>query len=265
MPELPEVESRRAFAAKHLTGRTIVRASAAPDTIVYEGVGPRRLANALRNRKVLGVRRKGKHLWIELDHRPWPTLHFGMGGRFFAYEKPAERPRFWKLELLIESGLRLAMTNPRRLGRIRLLEDPVLELPISRLGEDPLHDLPPVRTLAARLSRRKAPIKAVLLDQAFLAGVGNWIADEVLYQARIDPRRLALDLKSEEVKRLRSRIRSVIDKAVAVDADSDRFPRSWLFHHRWGKDPEARTTRGERIRYITVGGRTTAWVPAIQR
>jgi formamidopyrimidine-DNA glycosylase len=105
----------------------------------------------------------------------------------------------------------------------------------------------------------------VLLDQGFLAGVGNWIADEVLYQARLDPRRISSELTVSEIQRLRTKIRSVIRKAVAVDADSSRFPRTWLFHRRWGKDPEAHTIRGEKIRHTTIGGRTTAWVPGVQR
>jgi formamidopyrimidine-DNA glycosylase len=108
-------------------------------------------------------------------------------------------------------------------------------------------------------------MKAVLLDQSFAAGVGNWIADEVLYQARIDPRRLGRSLSDAEGRRLRATLRSVLRTAVRARADSDRFPRTWLFHHRWGRNAEAVTARGEKIRHLTIGGRTTAWVPAVQR
>jgi formamidopyrimidine-DNA glycosylase len=97
------------------------------------------------------------------------------------------------------------------------------------------------------------------------AGVGNWIADEVLFQAGIRPHRPAADLRPREVRRLRSRLRAIVTRAVAVGADSDRFPRSWLFHHRWGKEEGARTAHADRIVHETIGGRTTAWVPARQR
>jgi formamidopyrimidine-DNA glycosylase len=157
------------------------------------------------------------------------------------------------------------MTDGRRLGRIRLRRDPTTEPPISLLGWDALHELPPPARFRAMLRERKAPIKAVLLDQSFSAGVGNWIADEVLYQAKIAPRRRADTLTSQEAGRLRTKIRSVMKTAVGARSDSDRYPRGWLFHHRWGRNAEARTARGERIRHITVGGRTTAWVPAVQR
>jgi formamidopyrimidine-DNA glycosylase len=165
----------------------------------------------------------------------------------------------------MENGTRLAMPDARRFGRIRLQHQPERERPIAELGFDPLIGLPPVVELHHLLARRKAPIKAVLLDQSLFAGVGNWIADEVLYQAGLRPDRRANGLKFAETARLRARLLGIVRRAVAVDADSDRFPKTWLFHHRWGKDKDARTARGERITYATIGGRTTAWVPSRQR
>ena len=185
-----------------------------------------------------------------------------MGGHFEVYRDGA-RPRFWKVELRSEDGLRLAMTNPRRLGRIRLLHDPLSEPPLCLLGPDPLNELPSLAVFTQMLEARRGPIKAVLLDQKFLAGIGNWIADEVLYQARISPFRVAPSLNDAEIKRLRSKIRFVIERAVAVDARSDLFPRDWLFHVRWGKDPLAQVRSGG-LAFGVVGGRTTAWVPAVQ-
>jgi len=265
MPELPEVERARRVLDRHLTGRRILEVATTPDSIVYEGVTPRRFRTGIRGRTVRAALRKGKHLWLELDRRPWPTFHFGMGGDFHVYREPGDRPRFWKVELLTDRGERLAMTNPRRLGRIRLVPDPLLSPPLERLGPDPYLELPTASVLGTWLARRPGPVKAVLLDQGFLAGVGNWIADEVLYQARLDPRRSGRSLSPAEVKRLRTCLARILDKAVSVDADAERFPRGWLFHRRWGRDPTARTYRGERIVFDTIGGRTTAWAPAVQR
>ena len=107
-------------------------------------------------------------------------------------------------------------------------------------------------------------MKSVLLDQSFAAGVGNWIADEVLFQARLDPRRRANTLTRSEIGILRNALKRVVTKAVAVDADKTRFPRTWLFHQRWGKPSDARIG-GEPIEFLTLGGRTTAWVPTRQR
>jgi formamidopyrimidine-DNA glycosylase len=114
------------------------------------------------------------------------------------------------------------------------------------------------------LAHRSARIKALLLDQRFAAGVGNWIADEVLYQAWIDPRRRVNDLSPDDVKRLHRKLAAVIRTAVRVNADKAKFPDSWLFHRRWGRQRNATTSRGEPIRHIVVGGRSTAWVPSVQ-
>ncbi|MCI0546592.1 MAG: hypothetical protein L0027_04850 [Candidatus Rokubacteria bacterium] len=276
MPELPEVETARALLARVAIGRRIVGVRCAPDALVFERVAPARFRAALLGRRVRRVGRHGKHLWLELDRRPWPCFHFGMAGGFHAPGAPGVRlisgggtlpawpPRFTKLHIVFEGGREVALADARRLGRIRLRRDPRHEPPISRLGFDALDGRPSVRRFAELLAGRSAPIKAVLLDQGFSAGVGNWIADEVLYQARIAPRRPARSLREAEIRRLRAAIGQVVGTAVRVGADSDRFPRGWLFHRRWGKDPAAHTARGEPIRHIVVGGRTTAWVPGVQ-
>jgi formamidopyrimidine-DNA glycosylase len=265
MPELPEVETARRRAERALAGRRIASVATRPDPIVFEGVTPGRFARALVGRRVLAVRRKGKHLWMELDRRPWPLFHFGMTGSFEFYDELRERPRFWKVELRMDDGTRLAMPDARRFGRIRLQYEPERERPLSELGYDPLIGLPVAAELLRTLARRRAPIKAVLLDQGLFAGVGNWIADEVLYQAGLAPHRLASELGLDEVRRLRGRLQAIVRFAVSVGADDERFPSTWLFHHRWGKNSDARTGRNERIVHETIGGRTTAWVPSRQR
>ena len=156
------------------------------------------------------------------------------------------------------------IADGRRLGRIRLRQDPATEPPIAGLGFDALRGLPGAARFRELARERAAPVKALLLDQSFAAGVGNWIADEVLYQARIAPRRPARSLSDPELDRLRARLRSVVRVAVGARADSDRYPRAWLFHRRWGSRPGV-TVRGDIIRRETVAGRTAAWVPAVQR
>ncbi|HYB41866.1 MAG TPA: DNA-formamidopyrimidine glycosylase family protein [Candidatus Methylomirabilis sp.] len=279
MPELPEVETARILARRVAVGRRIARVWCADDPIVFGGLTSLRFRRALSGSRVRGVGRHGKHLWLELDRRPWPCFHFGMTGGFSTPRARGVKlissgdrdpgdgwpPRFTKLRLVFDDGGELVMTDARRLGRIRLRMDPRAEPPISELGFDALLGLLPPARFSAMLADRGAPVKALLLDQSFAAGVGNWIADEVLYQARIAPRRPARSLTPAEARRLRARLRSVVHAAVAARADSDRYPRSWLFHHRWGRDAAAVTARGEKIRHDTIGGRTTAWVPAIQR
>jgi formamidopyrimidine-DNA glycosylase len=279
MPELPEVEAARRLVDEAAAGRRIVDVWCAADRIVLDRVTPAALRAALTGRTVRQGHRHGKHFWIELDRRPWPVFHFGMSGGFHSTSRRGVRlvssrwdadetawpPRFTKLRLRLAGGTELAFADARRLGRIRLRHDPRAEPPVSALGFDALRELPPARRLRALIEGRTAPVKAMLLDQSFAAGVGNWIADEVLYQAALDPRRRAHTLTPREIARLRGALRRVVTTAVRLESDSDRYPRSWLFHYRWGRSADAVTARGERIRHITVGGRTTAWVPAVQR
>ena len=277
MPELPEVERGRKLAASVADGRTISRVKCTRDDIVYQGMGPTPFRRKLEGKRVVAVRRRGKQLWFEMERAPHPLFHFGMSGAFHTPGAEALPlmagpkkglndwpPRFVKIHIEMHDGGLLAMTDARRLGRILLRDDPMREPPISRLGFDPLLDLPGPKSFARRLRARGAVIKSLLLDQSFAAGVGNWIADEVLYQARIDPTRHADSLSLEEALRVRRKLKLIIDRAVAVNADNARYPQSWLFHRRWGKQAEAFTSRGEAIEHITVGGRTTAWVPSVQ-
>jgi formamidopyrimidine-DNA glycosylase len=277
MPELPEVEAARRTAARVAVGRRITGVSAADDPIVFAGNTPARIRRALLGRRVRAVRRHGKHFWFELDRRPWLSVHFGMAGglatpgrrsvRLMSGHRGGEAgwpPRFTRLLLELDDGGALAITDGRRLGRIRLCHDPATEPPIAGLGFDALRDVPSPARFRALGRARAAPVKALLLDQSFAAGVGNWIADEVLYQAGIAPTRSARSLTDAEWDRLRSRLRAVVGTAVRVRADSARFPRGWLFHRRWRRRPGI-TLAGDAIRWATVGGRTTAWVPTIQR
>jgi formamidopyrimidine-DNA glycosylase len=277
MPELPEVEAARRAAHAVAVGRRISEVTVADDPIVFEGVPRTRIHRALLGRRVHAVSRHGKHFWLELDRRPWLSVHFGMAGGLSTSRRSAVRlrssrgrsqpgwpPRFTRLLLRFDDGGALAIADGRRLGRIRLRRDPATESPIAGLGFDALHGLPSPARFRALVRGRAAPVKALLLDQSFAAGVGNWIADEVLYQARIAPRRPVRSLSDSELDRLRRRLRSVVRQAVRVGADSDRFPRSWLFHRRWDRRPGV-TTGGHAIRWDTIAGRTAAWVPHVQR
>jgi formamidopyrimidine-DNA glycosylase len=276
VPELPEVEAARRLLARVAGGRRITAVWCADDRIVFEGAPPAHFARALRGRRIRAAHRHGKHLWLELDRPPALTLHFGMTGgvrvpgrrplrlRSSGRRRSADTswpPRFTKLRLRLDDGGEVAMIDARRLGRIRLRADPRHEPPLRGLGPDAWRELPAPAALHARLHSRRGPIKALLLDQTFLAGVGNWVADEVLYQAAIAPRRPAGSLSAVEARRLHRALRSILTTAVQARAESERYPRRWLFHERWD-----RHTRigGRALRHETIGGRTTAWVPGLQ-
>lgn len=278
MPELPEVEYARSLLARALLGQRITEVKYYEDNIVFSGVTGEKMAGHLTGRLVEAVERRGKYLFLQLDQEPHPVFHFGMSGQFHLRgEAPMSLrtgpthpdqvwpPKFTKIELVAQNGAQLAMTNARRLGRIRLEENPLQSPPIRKLGFDPLVTMPCLEDFSARVTQRRANVKALLLNQSFAAGVGNWLADEILYQAAISPLRKANTLSKGELKALHQALTRVVREAVAVDADKARFPKAWLFHYRWGQVEGSQTHAGEDIKYIQVAGRTTAWVPSRQR
>jgi formamidopyrimidine-DNA glycosylase len=281
MPELAEVETVCRLMRRALQGKRITRVEVARDRLFFSGVAPKAVESALLHRTLREVGRHGKFFWLTLDGAG-PTVygHLGMSGWIRAVGKQgtrlhghgeaplddeAGRPRFLKLGVFARDGSGIVLTDPRRLGRVWLGPSPDAERRLKRLGRDAFDDLPSLGDLCALFARRKIPIKAVLLDQGALAGIGNWIADEVLYQARIAPKRIAASLTTAEVAALRRSIRSVLARAVKVEADHRRFPKSWLFEHRWGGTRGAQQIAGQAIVREEVGGRTTAWVPTRQK
>ncbi len=279
MPELPEVETVRRVFENNLVGQKIVEVEVAPDSIVLEGVGPEVISQSILGRTLVAAGRKGKYWWLEFDEKPILFGHLGMAGWVRLYggetirlrehgeaplDDPEGRPRFLKLSLTGENGRRVVMTDGRRLARLWLGESPEVDETIRALGPDCLLELPTPSELHALLQKRSAPIKALLLDQKLFAGVGNWIADEVMYHAGIAPKTLGKELTLARVERLHAALERVIRRAVDVGADSSQFPQDWLFHTRWGGGKGEEFHQGERLVREQVGGRTTAWVPSRQ-
>ncbi|KAM5578674.1 hypothetical protein ABKV19_008799 [Rosa sericea] len=172
--------------------------------------------------------------------------------------------KYSKVFVQLDDGLEFSFTDKRRFARVRLLEDPTSVPPISELGPDALLEPMTVDELLASLSKKKISIKALLLDQSFISGIGNWVADEVLYQARIHPEQSSATLSKECVGALHKSIKEVIEKSVEVGADSDQYPSNWIFHSR-EKKPGKVLVDGKKINFITVGGRTSAFVPELQK
>ncbi|XP_043722701.1 formamidopyrimidine-DNA glycosylase isoform X3 [Telopea speciosissima] len=276
MPELPEVEAARRAIETHCLGKKIKSSIVADDPKVIDGVSPSDFQASLLGKTIVAAHRKGKNMWLELDSPPFPSFQFGMAGALYikgvaiakyvrsAVNDTDEWPsKYSKLFMELEDGLELSFTDKRRFAKVRLLKDPKSVPPISELGPDALYELMPVDEFAESLSKKKIAIKALLLDQSYISGIGNWIADEVLYQSRIHPLQHSFSLSKESCETLHKCIKEVVQYAVEVDADSSCYPIEWLFHFRWGK--RSGKVNGKKIDFITAGGRTTAYVPELQK
>ena len=142
---------------------------------------------------------------------------------------------------------------------------PAVDRRIQELSRDCLEEPYSGKDLYALLKDRKAPIKALLLNQSLFAGVGNWVADEALYHSGVAPQRLPFTMKPKEFDRLAEALYSVLKIATEAGADSSKYPVDWLFHVRWGGKRGETEHQGVVIRRDTVGGRTSAWAPSKQK
>jgi formamidopyrimidine-DNA glycosylase len=275
VPELPEVESARQVIERSALGRRIVGVEDG-DTYVCRPHSPGEIREALLERRLLAVHRRGKLMWCETSgirsrqgEGPVLSIHLGMSGRIvvdgpdreqadeggdYLPGRPQSAPRrdAWsRFALRFADGGRLRLLDPRRLGRVRL--DPDLDAlgpDAGELGREAFRE---------RVGRGTAPVKARLLDQATLAGVGNLLADEALWQSDLDPRRPAGELSDEELDELRRQLRRAIRRAIrhgGVGAGE-------IVEHRrtGGHCPRC----GAEMRRATVGSRTTWWCPREQR
>ncbi|XP_077237953.1 MUTM homolog-1 isoform X2 [Tasmannia lanceolata] len=276
MPELPEVEAARRAIEEHCIGKKIKKSIIADDPKVIDGISPSDFQASLDGKTIVAAHRKGKNMWLQLESPPFPSFQFGMAGAIYIkgvavtkYKRSAVKDtdewpsKYSKVFIELDDGLEFSFTDKRRFAKVRLLENPVSVPPLSELGPDALLELMQVDDLVESMSKKKIAIKALLLDQSYVSGIGNWIADEVLYQARIHPLRIAASLSKEEYESLHKCIKEVIQYAVEVDADCSRFPFEWLFHFRWGK--KSGKVNGKKIEFITAGGRTSAFVPELQK
>ncbi len=267
MPELPEVERARALLERAALGRRITAVDDC-DEWVCRPHRPGEIAEALEGATLVSAHRRGKAMWVETDGEAVLGLHLGMAGRIVVDDATegdppdgaeargdkaaTAHPRGWdRFTLTFADGGRLVLRDKRRLGRVRLDPD------LAGVGPD-----------AAEVSREafraavgagRAPLKARLMDQSAIAGVGNLLADESLWRARLDPRRPAGELADHELDRLRRMLRAATRDAIRRGGvhTGEVIP----FRRRGAACPRC----GAPMERATIGGRTTWWCPQEQR
>jgi formamidopyrimidine-DNA glycosylase len=247
MPELPEAERARQT-LEQVLGRRIARIDDT-DTYVCRPHAPGEIAEALTGHTLASAHRRGKFLWLETEDGPTLGLHLGMAGRI-ALDGTAANPRWDRFVVEFEDGSRFALRDKRRLGRAVLNPD------FTHVGPD-----------AADVSREEfrrrigaghTAVKARLLDQGAIAGVGNLLADEALWRARIAPQRPTGSLDDAELDTLRRDLRAAIRSAIRLGGvHTGTFVQARGANGACPRD-------GTPLQRGKVGGRTTYWCPACQ-
>jgi formamidopyrimidine-DNA glycosylase len=276
VPELPEVELTRRHLEPVLRGALIGRVAVRGARVIRRQPHPGDFACRLRGRRVTGLARRGKYLLADVgDGLTWLT-HLGMSGRVSVAAPGTPEPPHTALVVEVREGPEVRFIDPRTFGQSAVLTAAELaRAGPSRLGPDALDALPSSRWLVGRLAGRTAPIKALLLDQRLLAGLGNIYADEVLHRARLRPDRAAGSLTREEVASLRRSVRPVLEAGLRHGGTSladlayrlpdgrtgEYLPRLQAYG-RAGRP--CRRCRGEIVR-IVQHGRSAFFCPGCQR
>jgi len=266
MPELAEVEyfrkqwdvgRKQKIAAVHLHEKKRI----------FRGINPATLRQTLTGARLLHSQAHGKQMLFRFSKDAWVGIHLGMTGKLRAVpSRPAPFSPGKHDHLVLRLCNRsLVFTDPRQFGRVlfhrgRAAPPWWSRLPPALLARE--FSLPVIEKFLSR--HRAAPVKAVLLMQAGFPGIGNWMADEILWQACIHPLRPAGKLRPAETKKLHRTVKSVSRTALrTVGVDYGDLPRAWLFDRRWQRGGHC-PRDGAPLRHAAIGGRTTCWCPGCQ-
>ena len=211
MPELPEVETTKNELLPYVVGHRISGV-----TLFWEGIvrqpSIKEFCSCLIGQRIVGISRRGKYLIFNLISDEALIMHLKMTGSLLLKPASAEPERFVRAIIYLDNETGLYFCDPRKLGVMWLAGD--TSSVIGKLGPEPLEAEFTSEILAERLKNRSAPIKALLYDQSFIAGIGNMYADEALFAAKIHPLRLGKSLSQDEVERLHSAIQQVLWAAI---------------------------------------------------
>jgi formamidopyrimidine-DNA glycosylase len=211
MPELPEVETIKNELLPLVVGRRITGV-----TLIWEGIVKEIPADEFCSRiigqEITAITRQGKYLFFHLSNQNYLLIHLKMTGSLIVSQSPPEPVKFVRAIIHLDNGTSIYFRDPRKFGMMRLVSDTTYIR--DKLGPEPLEESFTPQLLAERLANRTAPIKALLLDQKFIAGIGNMYTDEVLYAARINPWRPGGSLTRPEIKRLHREIQRILWAAI---------------------------------------------------
>lgn len=259
MPELPDVEGFRRTLESCGRGRLISRVEVA-DAGVLHGVSARRLADELEGHRLVAAERRGKWLIARVGGGSAVLLHFGMTGQLLCCPSACPPHRHDRVRFLLGDGHEVRYRDQRKLQGLRFAgSQAAVERILAGQGPDALSV--GRADLREALGARRAKVKAVLMDQSALAGLGNLLADEILWRSHLHPAMAANQVSAEESDRLYATMRRVLTLSVRAERVPTRT--SWLTGHRDAKTPQCPRC-GTPLRRGKIAGRTSVWCPHCQ-
>lgn len=260
MPELPEVELYGRYFAEHALQQKVARVRVLDARIL--GVREDVFKRAVRGATFSVVTRHGKHLFADAG-KQWVHFHFGMSGDFSYYVDAEEQPRFARVVFDFANGAHLAFEDMRLFGVVDVTPSPAAYIEEHRLGPDPLERSFTLRKFRSIVGSRRGAVKALLMSQDIIAGVGNLYADETLFQTAVHPRRPVNELSDDEVRAIYTAMRKILKNVIERKARGATYPPRYLIPHR--EEGERCPKCGGTIQRTVVFGRTTYFCGTHQR
>ncbi len=259
MPELPEVENYKRYIDQTCLKQKIIEMDCRDDRLLKQPKSD--FEDVLINEEFTQTERIGKYLFVKTTSEKVLVLHFGMTGRPHYYSCEDNRPKYAHIQLSFDNGYHFGFENKRKFGWWNLTDSVDIFKKENNLSDD-ARELN-FEDFKTSLSSRSTDIKKIIMDQSVCAGVGNWMADDILYQARIHPEHKVEDMSDTELKAVFDAMKNVIEVAIDKEAHYADFPDYFLIHNR--KDGGVCHHSGCDIEKIKVGGRTTYFSPEWQK
>lgn len=258
MPELPEVHGYQKYIEQTSFNQNIVSLECRDERLLKKPF--EKFKETLIGKQIKASERIGKYLFLILSNNKILLMHFGMTGKPNYYFGKEARPKFGHIVIGFENGYYLAFENKRKFGRWDLLdsiEEYQKEHKLSKDARDLTFD-----EFYESIINRKVAIKKILMNQSICAGIGNWMADDILYQTKIHPELKTHLLNKDKLKNVFDKMHYVIETAIKLEAHYIDFPEHFLIHRR-EKEADCFYADGK-IEKILVGGRATYYSPKWQ-
>jgi len=265
MPELPDVENYGRYFKRHGLRKTITGVHVG-DTRALDHISQHQLQQHVVGARFTATRRHGKHLLARISTGGWLTMHFGMTGYLAAFKDEGDEPSHDRVRFDFGRSAHLGYIDPRLFGRVGYADDADAFIKAHKLGPDALDPKLDLARFKVALAGGGG-LKAALMDQSRLAGIGNIFADEILYQTKLHPLAPTGRLKPQQVKALFTAMRKVLKTAIAAGAGAEgyweRLPRTYLLRQR---DKGGVCPRGHGpLSIMTAAGRTTYFCGKCQK
>ena len=259
MPELPEVHGYQQYINATILHKKIVHLECRDDRLLKMTLPT--FNKHLLGEEFTGTERIGKYLFLKTTGDRILVMHFGMTGRPKYFHDVDDRPKFGHIMLAFDNDYHFAFENKRKFGWWDLTENIEEFRKEHKLSIDARQLT--LEAFRKSIDGRKTSIKNILMNQSICAGVGNWMADDILYQAQIHPEVKVSELDEDQIKKLFDKMQHVIEVAIDHDAHYSDFPDYFLIHNRKGREECYHT--GKALEKIKVGGRTTYFSPEWQK